>query len=240
MKVSLFIPCFVDQYFPDAGMACVKILERLGHEVIFPERQTCCGQPPHNTGFWKEARKSALRAIEIFEDAEVVVGPSGSCIAMMKDGYQDLFKGTEHEARAKALATKTFEFTQFLVNKLGVTDLGASFPHKVTFHDGCHGLRMLKAKSEPRVLLEKVKGLELVEMGEAESCCGFGGTFSVKFPKISTAMVEKKAASILETKAEYVTSLDASCLMNIGGYAARERLPFKTIHIAEILAAREA
>lgn len=236
MKVSLFIPCFVDQYFPDAGMACVKILKKLGHEVLFPERQTCCGQPPFNTGFWKEAREAAKRALDVFESAEIVVGPSGSCIAMMKDGYGDLFKGTADEARARALAAKTFEFTQFLVNVLGVTDLGASFPHKVTFHDGCHGLRMLGAKREPRALLEKVRGLELVEMGEAESCCGFGGTFSVKFPKISTAMVEKKAASIVETGAEYVTSLDASCLMNIGGYASRNRLPFKTIHVAEILA----
>lgn len=238
MKVSLFIPCFIDQYFPDAGMACVKILERLGHEVVFPEGQTCCGQPPFNTGFWNEARESALHALDVFESAEVVVGPSGSCIAMMKDGYRDLFNGTKHEARAKALAEKTFEFTQFLVNKLGVTDLGASFPHKVTFHDGCHGLRMLGAKKEPRILLEHVRGLELVEMGEAESCCGFGGTFSVKFPKISTAIVEKKTNSILETGAEYVTSLDASCLMNIGGYASRNRLPFKSIHIAEILASR--
>ena len=236
MKVTLFIPCFIDQYFPDAGMACVKILEKLGHEVVFPQGQTCCGQPPFNTGFWPEARKSALRALEIFENAEVVVGPSGSCVAMMKDGYIDLFKGTELEPRVRALAEKTFELTQFLVGKLGITDLGATFPHKVTFHDGCHGLRMLKIKQEPRALLEKVKGLELVEMGEAESCCGFGGTFSVKFPKISSAMVEKKTESIVATGAEYVTSLDASCLMNIGGYASRNRLPFKAIHIAEILA----
>lgn len=236
MKVTLFIPCFIDQYFPDAGMACVKILEKLGHEVVFPQKQTCCGQPPFNTGFWKEAEKSARHALDVFEDAEVVVGPSGSCIAMMKDGYIDLFKGKKEASRARALADKTYELTQFLVNKLGVTDLGATFRHKVTFHDGCHGLRMLKIKKEPRALLGKVRGLELVEMGEAESCCGFGGTFSVKFPKISSAMVEKKTESILASGAEYVTSLDASCLMNIAGYASREHLPFKSIHIAEILA----
>ena len=213
----------------------VEILEKLGHKVICPEGPACCGQPAFNTGYWDESREIAVKVLESLKDAEVVVIASGSCGAMMKVFYPELFAGTKHEAMARELAPKCFEFSGFLVNKLGVTDLGARFPHKVTFHDGCHGLRELNNKRPPRELLAKVNGLELVEMHEAETCCGFGGTFSAKFPMISTAMGEVKCASALETKAEYIVSCDSSCLMQIQGLLDRQGKAIKTIHLAEVL-----
>jgi L-lactate dehydrogenase complex protein LldE len=237
MKVTLFIPCFVDMMYPQVGISMVKILEQLGHSVECPGEVACCGQPAFNSGYWDEAREAAVKAVERFKDAEVVVIASGSCGAMMRVFYPELFAGTKHEQDAKRLAPKCHEFSEFLVNVLGVTDLGASFPAKVTFHDGCHGLRELRIKQPPRQLLAKVKGLELVEMSE-EVCCGFGGTFAAKFPMISTAMGEVKCARAMETGAEYVVSNDSSCLMHIQGVADRQRLPIKTLHLAEILASR--
>ncbi len=236
MKITLFVPCFVDLLYPQVGIAMVRIFEKLGHTVVCPEGPACCGQPAFNTGYWDESREVAIKVLESLKDAEVVVVASGSCGAMMKVFYPELFAGTKHEAMARKLAPKCFEFSGFLVNKLGVTDLGASFPHKVTFHDGCHGLRELKNKLPPRELLAKVSGLELVEMHEAETCCGFGGTFSAKFPMISTAMGEVKCASALDTQAEYIVSCDSSCLMQIQGLLDRQRKPIKTIHLAEVLA----
>lgn len=236
MKVSLFIPCFVDQVLPNVGISMVQVLERLGHQVDYPEDFTCCGQPAFNTGYWDEARAVAEPVLRMYRDAEIIVGVSGSCGAMMTTFYKELFHGTPHEAAAKAHAAKCWEFTDFLVTKLGVTDVGARFEAKVTFHDGCHGLRELGLKKQPRALLAKVNGLELVEMGAAESCCGFGGTFSVKFPMISTAMGEVKCASALETKADYIVSCDSSCLMHIQGLADKQKLPIKSLHIAEVLA----
>jgi len=223
MRISLFIPCFVDQIYPQVAWSVVRVLEDLGHQVDFPEGQSCCGQPPFNTGYWDEARTAARVALAAFRDSEVVVGPSGSCVAMMKVFYPQLFKGDSQELEARELAAKTHEFSSFLVNTLGVTDLGAKFEGKVTFHDGCHGLRELGVKKEPRALLAKVRGLELLEMAEAESCCGFGGTFAVKFPTISTAMDEVKCASILETGADVVVSNDSSCLMQIRGMCSTNR-----------------
>ncbi|HEY1490306.1 MAG TPA: (Fe-S)-binding protein, partial [Verrucomicrobiae bacterium] len=181
-------------------------------------------------------REIGVKVIEALKDAEVVVIASGSCGAMMRVFYPKLFAGTEHEVLVRELAPRCFEFSSFLVNRLGITDLGAAFPYKVTFHDGCHGLRELNNRRPPRELLAKVRGLELVEMPAAETCCGFGGTFSVKFPEISTAMGEVKCASALETKAEYVVSCDSSCLMQIQGLADKQKQPIKTIHLAEILA----
>jgi L-lactate dehydrogenase complex protein LldE len=237
MRVTLFIPCFIDSLYPQVGVAIVKILERLGHEVDYPEAQICCGQPPFNSGYWDEARVVAERQLAVFRDAEVVVSASGSCGAMFKVFYGDLFKDRPQQAEAKALAAKTFEFSEFLVNKLGVRDVGARFDGKVTFHDGCHGLRELGTKAAPRELLRAVKGLELVEMGEAESCCGFGGMFAVKFPQISTAMAEVKCNSIIDTGVEYVVSNDSSCLMQIQGYMNRNSpRVIKSLHLAEILA----
>ena len=235
MTVTLFIPCFVDLLYPKVGMAMVQILEKLGHKVVCPEGPACCGQPAFNSGYWDESREIATKVLETLKSAEVVVIASGSCGAMLKVFYPELFAGTKFEAMARELAPKCFEFSGFLVNKLGVTDLGARFPHKVTFHDGCHGLRELHNKRPPRELLAKVSGLELVEMREAETCCGFGGTFSAKFPMISTAMGDVKCASALETQADFIVSSDSSCLMQIQGLLDRQRKPIKTIHLAEVL-----
>ena len=234
MTVTLFIPCFVDALFPRAGISMVEILERLGHKVVCPEEIACCGQPPFNSGYWEEARTIATPIVEKLRDAEAVVIGSGSCGAMIKKFYPELFAGTRHEADAKKLSANTWEFSEFLVRKLGVTDLGAKFPHKVTYHDGCHGLRELNIKLSPRALLGKVAGLELVEMNE-DVCCGFGGTFAAKFPMISTAMGDVKIANAVETNAEYIVSADSSCLMHIQGLLSRQGKPLKTISLAEVL-----
>ncbi len=238
MKVTLFIPCFIDACYPKVAISMVQILERLGHTIDYPEEITCCGQPAFNSGYWEETRTVAVKVLNILKDAETIVIPSGSCGAMLKVFYPELFEKTEHAQAAKAMAAKVFEFSEFLVNKLGVTELGARFPARVTFHDGCHGLRELGTKRPPRELLAKVSGLELIEMTEAESCCGFGGTFSAKFPMISTAMGENKCGSAIETNAEYIVSNDSSCLMHIQGLLDRQGKKLKTIHLAEVLNAK--
>lgn len=217
-------------------MSIVKVLERLGHKLEFPQAQTCCGQPPFNSGYWEEARAIAERQMTVFRDAETVVIASGSCGAMVKVFYPELFRDHPREAEAKKLVAKTFEFSDFLVNKLGVVDVGATFPGRATFHDGCHGLRELGLKKPPRQLLQHVRGLELIEMMEAETCCGFGGTFAVKFPSISTAMGEVKCDSIVRTDADFVVSNDSSCLMQIRGILDRQGKTIKTLHLAEVLA----
>ena len=236
MHVSLFVPCFVDQLAPQVGLAAAKVLKRLGHEVEFRAEQTCCGQPSFNSGQWDVAREGALRTIQVFRGADVVVGPSGSCVAMIKKFYPELLQGTPHLAAAEDLAARTFEFSDFLVNRLGVTDVGAKFAKKVTYHDGCHALRELRLKEEPRKLLRAVKGLELIESEEGESCCGFGGLFSAKFPMISTAMVQVKGGALARTGADFVVSSDPSCLLQIGGWLSREGKPILPLHIAEVLA----
>ena len=235
MTVTLFIPCFVDALFPRAGISMVEILERLGHTVVCPAEISCCGQPPFNSGYWDEARPVAAKVLEQLKDAEAVVIGSGSCGAMVKKFYPELFANTPQEALAKKIAARTWEFSDFLVSQLGVTDLGAKFPHKVTFHDGCHGLRELGLKKPPRTLMSHVQGLQLVEMAEAETCCGFGGTFAAKFPMISTAMGDVKCASAAETGAEYIVSNDSSCLIHLQGLLSRQGKPMKTIHLAEVL-----
>lgn len=235
MKISLFIPCFVDAFYPQTGTHIVRILERLGHTIDYSMELTCCGQPAFNSGYWDESRTVAKRVLKIFEKAEAVVIASGSCGAMLKVFYPDLFKDTPLHQAALELSGKTHEFSEFLVNELNVTDLGARFPAKVTFHDGCHGLRELGIKSEPRQLLAKVRDLELVEMREAETCCGFGGTFAAKFPAISTAMGEVKCTSAVETGADYIVSNDSSCLMHVQGLLDRQKQPIRTIHLAQIL-----
>jgi L-lactate dehydrogenase complex protein LldE len=236
MNVTLFIPCFVDLIFPNVGISMVQILERLGHTVECPEELACCGQPAFNSGYWDEARTVAVKVLRELKEAEVVVIASGSCGAMLKVFYPELFAGTEHAEAAGALSKRCYEFSDFLVNKLGVTDLGARFPAKVTFHDGCHGLRELGNKKPARQLLARVRGLELVEMKDAEVCCGFGGTFATKFPMISTAMGEVKCASAFETGADYIVSNDSSCLMQVQGLLDRQGAKMKTIHLAEVLA----
>ena len=236
MTITLFIPCFVDTCYPRVGVSMVRILERLGHRVRFCEELVCCGQPAFNAGYWGEARPVAAKVVEKLKDAEVVVIASGSCGAMIQKFYPELFAATPLANAARELADKCHEFSEFLVHRLGVTDLGANFPAKVTFHDGCHGLRELGNKKPARELLAKVRGLELIEMKEAETCCGFGGTFAAKFPMISTAMGEVKCASARATGAEYIVSNDSSCLMHVQGLIDRQKLPLKTIHLAEILA----
>jgi L-lactate dehydrogenase complex protein LldE len=238
MRVTLFVPCFVDMCYPRVAVSIVEILERLGHTVECPEEVICCGQPGFNSGYWAEARLVAEPVLKRLREAEVVVIASGSCGAMLKNFYIALFEGTPNEAAARELSAKTFEFSDFLVTKLGVTDVGARFPARVTFHDGCHGLRELGTKKQPRELLKNVRELELIEMGEAETCCGFGGTFAAKFPMISTAMGEIKCASALETNADYIVSNDASCNMHIQGLLDRLGKPRRTIHLAEILNSR--
>jgi L-lactate dehydrogenase complex protein LldE len=212
----------------------VRILERLGHRVECPEELACCGQPAYNSGYWDEARSVAIKVLEHLQTSEAVVIGSGSCGAMLHVFYPELFAGTPYEGQAKALAKRCYEFSDFLVTKLGVTDLGARFPAKVTFHDGCHGLRELGAYNQPRRLLAKVNGLELVEMAE-QVCCGFGGTFAAKFPMISTAMGEVKCSLARDTGAEYIVSNDSSCLMHIQGLLTRQGSKVKTIHLAEVL-----
>jgi L-lactate dehydrogenase complex protein LldE len=236
MKVSLFIPCYIDQCFPAVGISVVKILERLGHSVDYPLEQTCCGQPAFNSGAWEPARTVARQTLKAFRNAEIVVTPSGSCGAMIKVFYRELFQGFPEHAEVCALGERTWELSSFLVNKLGVSDLGASFLGRATFHDGCHGLRELHVRSEPRALLKYVRGLELVEMKSNETCCGFGGTFAVKFPMISTAMGEAKCAAIMDTGADYLISLDSSCLMHIQGMFDKQRAPMRSLHLAEVLA----
>lgn len=230
VRVGLFIPCFIDQLYPQVGKATVAVLERLNLHVDYPCSQTCCGQPAFNTGYWDEARALAERYVSIFGRYDAVVSPSGSCTAMVRNFYPELLG---HPTNA---TTNTFELGEFLVRKLGVTDVGARFQGRVTYHDSCHALRELRLKDAPRQLLRAVKDLELVEMAEAETCCGFGGTFSVKFPMISHAMDEVKVESIKKTGAGYVVSADASCLMQIDGYLRRHNVPVKPVSLAEVLA----
>jgi L-lactate dehydrogenase complex protein LldE len=235
-SVSLFVTCLVDQLRPEVGLAAARVLERAGCEVSFDARQTCCAQPAFNSGFREEARAVARHFVEVFEPADAVVVPSGSCTSMVHH-FADLF-ATEPAwlERAERVAAKTHELAGFLVRELGVTDLGARFAGRVAWHDACHGLRELGLRSEPRALLGAVRGLELVEMKGAESCCGFGGTFSVKFPELSTAILDHKLAQLAEAKVDVLASLDASCLMQIQGRLARTGSKVRTRHLAEILA----
>ena len=236
MTVDLFIPCFVDQLAPRVGLSVAGVLERLGHACRFRSAQTCCGQPSFNAGYWDEARAVASHVLDVFSGAEAVVGPSGSCVAMLRVFYPRLFAGTPREQDALDLASRAFEFGEFLVNRLGVVDVGARFPHRVAYHDGCHGLRELRIREEPRRLLRAVKDLELVECDEPESCCGFGGLFSVKFPMISTAMAEVKAGSLDRTGCDYIVSSDPSCQLQLDGWLSRQGRRPRTIHLAEVLA----
>jgi len=238
MKVALFVPCFVDAIYPQAALAAAEVLESLGCEVSFPEDQICCGQPPFNSGDWETARIISRRQLQIFAGTDPIVALSGSCGAMMKIFNPELFHGQPEESLARQVASRTHEFSNFLVNVLKVEDVGASLPARATFHDGCHGLRELGLKQPPRRLLAHVRGLELVEMAEAETCCGFGGTFAVKFSMISTAMGEVKCDAIAATGADIVVSNDASCLMQISAMLERQGRPRRCMHLAEVLASR--
>src|SRR5918997_1360276 len=242
MRVSLFITCLIDQLWPAVGAGAVEVLRRAGCEVVFDERQTCCGQPAFNTGYRTEARRLAQRFIEIFEESgsDAVVSPSGSCTAMAHHFHELFGEDEKWRRRAEAVAARTHEFGSFLVNVLGVEDVGASFNGRVTWHDACHGLRDLNIHGEPRKLLRNVRGLEFVELKNADSCCGFGGTFSVKYPEISVAILDNKIEAIEKAGVRAVVSGDASCLMQIGGRLTRKGSGVRAMHLAELLAAREA
>jgi L-lactate dehydrogenase complex protein LldE len=235
-KVSLFVPCFVDQLMPQVAVDTLKLLRRLGCYVYFPEDQTCCGQPAFNTGFWDDSRPCAERFLRVFRDAESIVCPSGSCTTMVRQFYPELLKETASLEEARAVGRRTFELSEFLVKVMGLTDVGASFSHSVTYHASCHGLRELQLRDEPLRLLKNVKGLKLIEMLRSEECCGFGGTFATKFESISVAMGTSKADSIAVTGAEYVTAIDPSCLMHMQGILSKRNDRAKTIHLASILA----
>jgi L-lactate dehydrogenase complex protein LldE len=243
MKVSIFITCLVDQMFPQVGASMVDLLTRLGVEVSFNQEQTCCGQPALNSGFRQQARDVATHMLDVFErdleSADYIVAPSGSCVTMVRKFYPELFAGTEHSARAERVSARIFELSQFLVNVLGVEDVGASFRGRVTYHDSCHLLRELGVSSEPRSLINSVRGVEFVEMERADTCCGFGGTFSVKYPEISVAIAEEKVASIENCEAATVVSCDSSCLMQIDGLLKRRGSSVRCLHLAELLASSE-
>lgn len=236
MKVTLFIPCFVDQLMPEVGLDTVRVLRRLGYDIDFPRDQTCCGQPAFNSGYWDDARPVAARFVEIFGDAEIVICPSGSCTTMVRNFYPQVLADSPWEAKAIDLGRRVFEFSEFLTKVAKATDMGACFPHRVTYHDACHALRELHLKQEPRELLRHVRGLELVEMPYSEECCGFGGTFATKFTMISGAMGDVKIGNAAASGAEYVTSTDPSCLMHLDGILRRQKSNIRTIYLAGILA----
>jgi L-lactate dehydrogenase complex protein LldE len=242
MRIGLFITCVTDTLFPEAGQATVAVLERLGHEVVFAARQTCCGQMHANSGYDDEAQPLARRFAEVFGVAglDAVVAPSGSCVAMVRHQYARLAEQSGDPAfqrRVDALSPRVFELSEFLVSQLGTEDVGAYFPHRVTYHPSCHSLRLLAVGDAPLRLLARVRGIDLVTLPEAESCCGFGGTFAVKNADTSAAMLADKTRAILDTGAEVCCSLDSSCLLHIGGGLSRGRTGVRTMHVAEILAA---
>uniref|UniRef100_UPI00321643BD (Fe-S)-binding protein n=1 Tax=uncultured Draconibacterium sp. TaxID=1573823 RepID=UPI00321643BD len=237
MLVDVFIPCFIDQFYPETAGNFITVLKKAGCDVNYNPEQTCCGQPAYNSGYWKEAKTIAVKFLQDFGQADIVVGPSASCTGFVRNYYHKLFEDDE-EMRVKTnqIRKRIFEFSDFLVNHLKMTDFKAEFKHRVTFHDSCAGLREYGIKEEPRKLLEAVNGLELIEMENLETCCGFGGTFAAKFHHISTAMTEQKVDNALKTGAEYIVSTEASCLMNMEAYIKKQKLPIKTIHLADILA----
>ena len=230
------MPCFVDQLVPEVAVDTVKILRRVGYQVDFPEGQTCCGQPAFNTGYWDDARPCAEKFLCVFKHADVVVCPSGSCTTMVRSFYPELLSSSPLRADAIALGRRTFELSEFLVKLAGVTDVGATFPHTVTYHASCHGLRELQLRDQPLQLLRKVNGLTLIEMSRFDECCGFGGTFAAKFESISVAMGDSKAETVAATGAEFVTAIDSSCLLHLQGILGKRNAPARTIHLASIVA----
>ncbi len=236
MLVDIFIPCFIDQIYPQTGMNMVKILEKLGVDVHYNGNQTCCGQMAFNSGFWDDAKEMGAKFIRDFPNDRPVISPSASCSGMIKNYYPWLFHNTALHYEYKQLKKNMVEFTDFLVNVLKTDEIGAEFNHVVTYHDSCAALREYGISVEPRALLSKVKGLTLKEMKNNDVCCGFGGTFSVKFEPISTAMAEQKIKHALETGAEYIVSTDSSCLMHQQAYIDKHHLPMKTMHIIDVLA----
>jgi len=243
VRIALFVTCLADTLFPDVGKATTVLLERLGHRVEFPLTQTCCGQMHVNTGYQSDAVPLVRRHVESFEPYEVIVAPSGSCVASVRHQHAMVARAAGDDAlarRAEAVAARTFELSQLLIDVLGVEDVGAWYPHRVTYHPTCHSLRLLRVGDRPLRLLRQVKGLDLVELPDAETCCGFGGTFALKNADVSTAMLADKMRNITGTRAEVCAAGDSSCLMHIGGGLSRLRTGVRTVHLAQILASTRA
>src|ERR1700712_4220330 len=232
MNVQIFVPCFVDQLYPDTAFNMVKVLEQAGCTVQYNSNQTCCGQPAFNAGFQNEAKDVCSKFIRDFQGADYIVAPSASCVGFVRNYYSKIFDNSSFHNEVKDLSSRIFEFSEFVVNVLHVEQLGASLKGKATYHDSCAGLRECKIKQEPRILLSNVAGLELIEMNDVETCCGFGGTFAVKFEPISIAMADQKIQNALNTGADYIISTDLSCLLHLDGYIKGKNLPVKTMHIA--------
>ena len=241
-SIALFVTCLVDTLFPDVGRAVVTLLERLGHEVAFPRAQTCCGQAHTNTGYGQMALPLVRNFVATFEPYDLVVAPSGSCVGSVRHQHATIARTAGDEGlarRAEAVGEKTYELSELLVDVLGVTDVGASYPHRVTYHPTCHSLRMLQVGDRPLELLRNVRNLDLVELPGAEECCGFGGTFAVKNADVSTAMLADKMSNVISTDAEVCSASDSSCLLHIGGGLTRLRTGIRSVHLAEILASTE-
>ena len=236
MNVELFIPCFIDQLYPETAFNTIKVLEKAGCTVSYNPAQTCCGQPAFNAGFWDDAKQVGSKFLNDFSADSVIVSPSASCTGMVKNYYNDLFTNTAAHNKCRAIQGNIYELSDFLVNILQVDYFGAELDGKAVYHDSCSGLRECKIKEEPRQLLSKVLGLELMDLKDNETCCGFGGTFAVKFDAISTAMAQQKVDNAIAADADYIISTDASCLLHLQGYIDANNLPLKTYHIADVLA----
>jgi L-lactate dehydrogenase complex protein LldE len=236
MNVQLFVPCFVDQLYPTVAFNMVKVLEKAGCTVTYNDNQTCCGQPAFNAGFWGEAKDVCTKFLKDFSGSDFIVAPSASCVGFVRNYYEKIFENTTDNISWKKTSQRIYEFSEFLVKVLKVEDLGASLNGKATYHDSCAALRECRIKEEPRLLLGKVKGLELVEMNDVETCCGFGGTFAVKFEPISIAMGDQKVNNATATGAEYLISTDVSCLMHIDGCNKHKHAGLKLMHLADVLA----
>lgn len=236
MIVDIFIPCFIDQIYPDTGLNMVKILEKIGCGVNYNPEQTCCGQPAFNAGYWDDCKEVATKFIKEFQNDRYIICPSASCVGMIKNYYPDMFHNSALHNEYKQVKKNIFEISDFLVNVLKITDLGATLPGVATYHDSCAALREYGLKNEPRTLLSKVKNLELREMKDTETCCGFGGSFSAKFEPIAVGMGEKKLERAMETEADYLISTDVSCLMHLDGYAKKQNKKIKMMHLCDVLA----
>ncbi|MEK6614996.1 MAG: (Fe-S)-binding protein [Bacteroidota bacterium] len=235
MIVDIFIPCFIDQLHPNVGLNMVKVLEKLGCGVNYNPEQTCCGQPAFNSGYWGEAREVGEKFIKEFQNDRYIVSPSASCVGYVKNYYPEMFNNSVLHNELKQIKKNIFEFSDFLVNVLKITNLGASLKGVATYHDSCAALRECEIKQEPRTLLSKVRGLELREMKDTEVCCGFGGTFSAKFEPISVGMAEQKVNNALEMHADYIVSTDMSCLLHLDSYIKKQKHTLKVMHIADVL-----
>lgn len=236
MNVQIFIPCFIDQLYPNVGFNMVKVLEKAGCSVTYNSNQTCCGQPAFNAGFWGESKDVCEKFMKDFAGSDYIVAPSASCVGFVKNYYKKLYENSAKSDAVNKLSERIFELSDFLVNVIKYEDFGATLNAKATYHDSCAALRECKIKNEPRKLLSKVKGLELVEMNDVETCCGFGGTFAVKFEPISIAMADQKITNATDTKADYIISTDMSCLMHIDGCIKHKGSHLKVLHLADVLA----